>query len=427
MAMRRVPGLSAILFTGALFTNLCDAYPQLAREANPTATPTVLTGIDVLVADGFRALQGKRVGLITNPTGITHDLRSTADVLHAAPGVKLVALFGPEHGVRGNVHAGDHIQHGRDDATGLPVYSLYGTTKKPTPEMLKGLDFLVYDIQDIGCRSYTYISTMAVAMEAAAENKIDFMVLDRPNPLGGERMEGRPLDPKFKSFVGAFPIPYVYGMTCGELARMINDQRWLEGKVRCELTVIPMKGWQRSMTFEQTGLPWVPTSPHIPQTDTPLYYAATGIMGELHVVSEGVGYTLPFELAGGPFVENAGKLAGALNDRRLPGTSFRPMYFTPYYIDHVKGKPCGGVQIYVDPQRADLTSIQFHIMDEVRTLYPDVRLFGNGRDAMFDKVCGTDRIRTMFEQGRPLKEILAFWSGGLDDFRKDRTRYLMYQ
>ncbi|MFO7946155.1 MAG: DUF1343 domain-containing protein, partial [Armatimonadota bacterium] len=246
---------------------------------------------------------------------------------------------------------------------------------------LEGIDLLIYDIQDIGSRSYTYISTMAVAMEVAAENNLPFMVLDRPNPLGGERVEGRPLDAQFKSFVGAFPIPYVYGMTCGELARMINDRGWLEGGVRCELSVIPMQGWRRSMTFEQTRLPWVPTSPHIPQATTSLFYAATGIMGELQVISEGVGYTLPFELAGAPFIKDAGRFAQALNHRRLPGTRFRPMYFTPYYIDRIKGKPCGGVQIYVDPATSDLTAIQFHIMDAVRKLYPESNAAGKKRIA----------------------------------------------
>lgn len=205
-----------------------------------TARPApVRLGIDVLIADGFKPLVGKRVGLITNPTGVTGDLRSTIDVLHAAPGVQLVTLFGPEHGMRGETPAGDDVADDRDAATGLPVHSLYGKYRKPAPEMLAGLDVLVYDIQDIGARSYTYISTLALAMEAAAEQKVAFVVLDRPNPLGGIRMEGRPLDLQFQSFIGQIPVPYLHGMTVGELAQMINGEGWTKDGVKCDLQVHP--------------------------------------------------------------------------------------------------------------------------------------------------------------------------------------------
>jgi uncharacterized protein YbbC (DUF1343 family) len=353
-------------------------------------------------------------------------LRSTVDVLHRAPGVKLVALYGPEHGVRGDIAGGGHVANARDAATGLPVFSLYGQTRKPTPEMLKGVDVLVYDIQDNGCRSYTFISTMTVAMEAAAENNIAFVVLDRPDPLTGTRIEGRPLDLQFKSFVGQLPIPYVYGMTCGELARMINSEGWLAGGRKCRLTVVPMRGWRREMTFEETGLPWVPTSPHLPRADTSLFYAATGIMGELQVINEGVGYTLPFELAGAPFID-AARLAEALNARRLPGVVFRPLYYTPFYMGY-KDKTCGGVQIHLtDPRRVDLTGIQFHVMDAVQKLYPGQKLFGNQRDDMFDKVCGTDQIRKMFLDKRPAGEIVEFWNSGREGFMARRASYLIYR
>ncbi|HSW47119.1 MAG TPA: DUF1343 domain-containing protein [Phycisphaerae bacterium] len=390
--------------------------------------PPVQTGIDVLIADGFKELAGKSVGLITNPTGVASDLQSTIDVLHKASSVKLVALFGPEHGVRGDVFGGQKIEDSRDPATNLPVFSLYGKTRKPTPAMLKGIDVLVYDIQDIGSRSYTFISTMGTCMEAAAENGIEFVVLDRPNPLTGNKVEGRPLDLKYASFVGQYPIPYVYGMTCGELARMINGDGWLKEGVKCRLTVIAMRGWERSMWFDQTRLPWVPTSPHIPRADVALFYAATGIMGELQVVSEGVGYTLPFELAGAPFITDAEAFAKELNGRGLPGVVFRPTYFRPYYIDRVKDKQCGGVQIHItDRDRAELTTIQFHVMDAVRKLYPKVKLFGNKRDEMFDKVCGTDQVRVMFEAGRPIAEIVRFWNDGLKSFMRKREGYLIYR
>ena len=316
--------------------------PQAGLGAAAPA-PHVQLGIDVLIANGFKSLVGKRVGLITNPTGVTSDLRSTIDVLHKAPGVKLVALFGPEHGVRGDIPAGDEVADSRDAATGLPVHSLYGKTRKPTAEMLADIDVLVFDIQDIGSRSYTYISTLAVTMEAAAENHIPYVVLDRTNPLGGNRIEGRPLDLKYRSFVGQLPIPYVHGLTIGELARMINGEGWLAKGAQCELEVIPLHGWKRDMAFDRTGLYWVPTSPHVPRAESSFYYAATGIMGELNVLSEGVGYPLPFELAGGPDIDPQ-MLADDLNGRKLPGLFFRPLFFQPFYGRLAK-HTCGGVQI----------------------------------------------------------------------------------
>ncbi len=387
--------------------------------------PRVRTGIDVLIADGFKRLEGKRVGLITNPTGVTADLRSTIDVLARAPGVQLVALFGPEHGVRGSAPAGEHVADGRDAATGLPVYSLYGQHRTPTSAMLKDVDLLVYDIQDVGCRSYTYISTMAVCMGAAAEKGIPFIVLDRPNPLTGNRVEGSPLDMKFRSFVGHLPIPYVYGMTCGELARMINGEGWLDSHRKCALAVVPMRGWKRDLWFDQTGLPWVPTSPHVPRADSAMFYAATGIMGELGVVSEGVGSTLPFELVGAPWID-AETLAGVLNKQRLPGVHFRPAYFQPYY-GRFKDQTCGGAQIHItDRSRAHLTTIQFHVMDAVQRLHTERELFGGQRDAMFDKVCGTDAIRRLFADRAPIEAIVKLWDKGREDFLARRAPYLLY-
>ncbi len=416
-------------FTGSAILLLATCAVSVGAASEPAqkarSSPTVKLGIDVLIDDGFRPLLGQRVGLITNPTGVTGNLRSTIDVLHEADQVELVALFGPEHGVRGEAHAGAHVEDARDEITGLPIRSLYGKHRKPTPEMLADLDLLVFDIQDIGSRSYTYISTMAVAMEAAAESGKKFIVLDRPNPVTGNKIEGRVLDMKYQSFVGYMPIPYVHGLTVGELARMINGEGWLKDGVECNLQVIPMKGWRRDMWFDQTGLTWVPTSPHVPRAETSLYYAATGIMGELRVISEGIGYTLPFELAGAPDIDPR-KLADELNRRGLPGIFFRPTYFQPYYGPYAK-KTCGGVDIlYTDRDQAELTPIQFHVMDAVRQLRPEIKLFGNQRDAMFDKVCGTDRIRRMFLDGRPIEEIIDFWNQGVDEFRARRAEYLLY-
>ena len=253
----------------------------------------VKTGIDVLQDSGFELLKGKRVGLITNPTGINCDLVSTVDLLAESPDVTLAALYAPEHGVRGNVTAGGKVTTYTDKKTGVKVWSIYGATLKPTASMLAGIDVLVYDIQDIGSRSYTFISTMGKCMEAAAENGIPFVVLDRPNPLGGNKVEGCLVESDCVSFVSQYPIPYVYGLTCGELAKYLNDEGLLRRGVKADLTVVPMQGWRRDMLWEDTGLPWVLTSPHVPQPLSAVYYPASGILGELDYMNIGVGYNLP--------------------------------------------------------------------------------------------------------------------------------------
>lgn len=413
----------------------------VAAQTPPAAK--VRLGIDVLEAGGFKPLAGQRVGLVTNPTGVTSDLRSTVDVLANAPGVKLVALYGPEHGVRGDAAAGAKVADAKDAATGLPAYSLYGQTRKPTPEMLRDVDVLVFDIQDIGSRSYTYISTLALVMEAAAENGKRVVVLDRPNPIGGVRVEGRVLDPAFRSFVGQLEIPYVHGMTVGELARMIDGERWLapdeprqvgasgaHGKDvpvrRCELTVVPMEGWRREMLWADTGLTWVPTSPHIPRADSSAFYAMTGIIGELGVVSEGVGYPLPFELIGHPELD-AQKLANDLNGRGLAGVWFRPAYFTPFY-GKLEKKTCGGVQILLaDPARVELTGVTFHVLDAVRKANPAIKLTAKADKSLFDKVCGADGVRKLLDAGKSVEELLAFWREGVEEFRRQREKYLLYK
>lgn len=322
----------------------------------------VKTGIDVLRERGFEPLRGKRVGLITNPTGVDSRLRSTIDILHAAAGVQLVALYGPEHGVRGEYPAGELIDNKIDPTTGIPMFSLYGRTRKPTPEMLKGVDVLVYDIQDIGSRSYTYISTLGLAMEAAAENNIEFVVLDRPNPLGGLKFEGPLVEPAFISFVSQFPIPYVHGFTVGELARFLNEELMLANGVKCKLTVIEMEGWNRSMLFEDTGLQWVPSSPHIPHAHSAYYYPVSGILGELHVINIGVGYTLPFQTFAIDWVTNAGELTRRLNLLQIPGVIFRPTHYRAYYTD-MKDKMLHGVQVHLtDVHRVPLSLIQFYVL-----------------------------------------------------------------
>src|SRR6478736_4309610 len=330
------------------------------------AEPRVKLGNEVLVETNFKALAGKRVGLITNPSGINSRLESTVEVLRNAPGVKLVALFGPEHGIYGDVPAGDKIASSTDKRTGLPVYSLYDKTRKPTPEMLKDLDVLVYDLQDTGCRSYTFISTMGVAMEACGAAGVEFVVLDRPNPLGGLRVVGPLLEQaKLRSFVSRWNVPYVYGRSCGELAQMINEKGWITN--RCKLTVIPMRGWQRSMVWADTGLPWVPASPHIPHGESPLYQVATGMLGEIGGVNIGVGYTLPFQCIAAPNVDPQ-ELAAKLSSYGLPGVRFQPVTFKPYYAAF-KDQMVSGVQIYfTDPATAPLTAINFYALEALKAV-----------------------------------------------------------
>ena len=387
----------------------------------------VKTGIEVLKESNFKILQGKRVGLITNPTGVDDNLKSTIDILHQAPGVKLVALYGPEHGVRGDVHAGDKITDFKDPNTGVPVYSLYGATRKPTKEMLQGIDVLVYDIQDIGCRSYTYISTMYLAMQAAAENNIEFVVLDRPDPLGGQKVEGNITEDKFVSFVSQLKIPYVYGLTCGELAQMINGERFISQP--CKLTVVKMKKWRRKMMFEQTGLPWVPTSPHIPFAHSAYFYPISGILGELGYMSIGVGYTLPFEMFAAEWIK-AEEFAAALNAKRLPGIIFRPIHLKPYYSVG-QGKNLQGVQVYLrDFSKTRLSDIQFHVMEVAAQLYPNQKVFDNadkGRYNMFDKVSGSDFIRTEFSKNHRFADIQSFWTKDETSFKKLSKKYYLYR
>lgn len=389
----------------------------------------IQTGIEVLKAQNFRCLEGKRVGLITNPTGVDNELRSTIDILHEAPNVNLVALYGPEHGVRGDVHAGDHVSDQRDPATGLPVYSLYGKTRKATPEMLKDIDVLVYDIQDIGCRSFTYISTLGLAMEAAAENGKELIVLDRPNPLGGLKVEGNLVEDDCISFVSQFKIPYVYGLTCGELALMLNGERMLTDGAQCKLTVIKMKGWKRRMDYTATGLQWIPSSPHIPHPHTAYFYPVSGILGELGYMSIGVGYTIPFQMFAAPWAE-ADKLADALNALQVPGIIFRPIHLKPFYSVG-KGEQLQGVQVHItDYAKAPLSPIQFLVMQEVARLWPERAVFDHadkGRFSMFDKVCGSHQIRERFSQNNRWEDIRPYWEKDVENFRQLSKKYYLYR
>ena len=396
--------------------------------AQDAADYRVKPGIETLRDSGFEALKGKRVGLITNPTGIDNSFNATIDILDQAEGVELVALFAPEHGVRGDITAGATVGNSTDPSTGVKVYSLYGATKKPTPAMLDGIDALVYDIQDNGCRSYTFISTMAMAMEQCARLGKEFVVLDRPNPLGGNKVEGLCTDPDDISFVGYLPIPYIYGLTPGELARMIVGEKMLNSDKPLKLTVIPMDGWERDMLFEDTAMPWVLPSPHLPTPQTAIFYPATGIAGELDYLSIGVGYTLPFRTFAAPWID-AAKLTEKLNSMEIPGVAFRPIHYKPYY-GFKRGENLQGVELYVtDYDAAPLTLVQFYVMEALADLYPAHKALAETpvkRLSMFDKVTGSKKVRPAFFKNYKVADLLPLWNRDLSSFKATKAKYHLY-
>ena len=403
------------------------------KQVEPQPACVVKPGIEVLRESGFQQLRGKRVGLVTNPSGVDSRLKSTIDILFQAPEVNLVALYGPEHGVRGDMYAGDKVNDSVDPVTGLPVYSLYGKTRKPTSEMLAGIDVMVYDIQDVGVRSYTFISTLGLVMEACAPLGIEVMVLDRPNPLGGNKIEGCYVEQPFNSFVSQYKIPYVYGLTVGELAVLINEEGLNRGQkgdqepVKCRLTVIPMQGWTRSMLYEDTKLPWVLPSPNIPFSDSPMYYAASGVCGELYgFMNIGIGYTLPFQVFGAVWLDPQA-LKSRLESYDIEGVSFRTIWYKPF-AGSLKGQLVKGLQFFfTDYEKARITEVQFHVMQAVAELYPDKKAFSvvNGF-GLFDKVCGTDYVRKTFSQGYKLDDIKDYWRKDEDSFRALSQKYHIY-
>ena len=399
--------------------------------ASLSLSAQVYTGIDMLERYGFGQLRGKRVGLVTNPSGVDRYLRSTIDILFEASDVNLVALYGPEHGVRGDAYAGDHVASGKDPKTGLPVYSLYGSTRKPTPEMLKGVDVMVYDIQDVGTRSYTFISTLGLVMRACAEKDIEVMVLDRPNPLGGLKVEGSYVEPNFFSFVSEFRIPYVYGLTVGELANLINEEGLncgVDGKeapLKCRLTVIPMRGWERSMLYKDTGLPWILPSPNIPSEASAIGYPSAGIAGEFGYLNIGVGYTIPFQTFAAPWID-ADKLKEKLDSYNIPGTAFRTIHYKPIsgssYMQH-------GVQFfYTDYESATISLTQFYVMQAVQELYPARNPYKTlGKTRMLDIVCGTDYVRKEFEKRLKVEDIESWWMKDVEAFKELSKNYYLYR
>jgi uncharacterized protein YbbC (DUF1343 family) len=398
---------------------LASSGALLAAAARPgiaaARTPRVALGDDAFVRDAAAQLRGRNIGIVTNPTGV---LSTGEPLIDAAvrTGVAVKALFGPEHGIRGTAGAGEVVGTTTDAKTGLPVYSLYGSTRRPTAEMLAGIDVLVFDIQDVGARPYTYVSTMAYVMQAAAQYGKDVWVLDRPNPTGGVLIDGPVLEPKFRSFVGLYPIPERHGMTVGELARLINDHFG----VGCRLRVIPMQGWTRDMLWADTGLTWIPTSPNMPFARTTLVYLATGLVDE-GGINNGVGTDRPFEYAGG-FGFDAAAFRAQLAARAIPGVEFEPAEWVPVR-GFWSGKTLAGVSINLtDP----------HLFPSVRTAVEFLAAaraqgkFHVAHEAIMDRDWGTDAVRLGLEAGASPDLIVSAWRSGLAAFRTLRGRYLLY-
>ena len=387
--------------------------------ANISFCANIALGVETLQEDtGYvELLKNKRLGLITNSTGVDCNLKTTTDILFENPNFKLIALFAPEHGIRGEILAGEYVAKTMDEKTKLPVYSVYGKTRYPTEEMLSEIDVLLFDIQDIGARTYTYISTLFCAMQSAAKYRKEFVVLDRPNPLGGLNVEGPVIKEEYKSFIGLFDIPLLHGMTIGELAKFINE----EYKMGLKLAVVPMKGWTRNMLWDDTGLVWVPTSPHIPSVDTAFFYAATGTVGSLNV-SNGVGYTLPFQLIGSKWLDPYG-FSEKLNAKNIPGVKFQPYWFKPFY-SFFKDKELAGVRLSLTDKktfRPVRTALEILILLE--SLYPDKYYPPKN----FNKIWGVDYILAEAEKGKTADEIEKKWENDLNEFKKKREKYLIYE
>jgi uncharacterized protein YbbC (DUF1343 family) len=387
----------------------------------------VKTGLEIILASRLNLLDSARVGLIVNPASINSRFQHAADLFYQHPQINLTALFGPQHGIRGETQ--DNMiewRTFRDQRTGLPAYSLYGETRKPTPEMLADVDVLVFDIQDVGTRVYTFVYTMALAMEAAGECGKRFVVLDRPNPINGVQIEGNLLEPESSSFVGMFPIPMRHGMTAGELALMFNR----EFGIGCDLEIVKMQGWRRPMWYDDTELPWVLPSPNMPTLDTAVVYSGVVFLEGTNV-SEGRGTTRPFEIIGAPFIDPY-ELAGALENEGLPGVVFRALHFQPAFHKFA-GAVCGGVQIHViDRSSFKPVTTGAAIVGAILRLYPDSFEWKQPPyeyvyDKLpFDVINGSSRLREQIEAGMNIRGIEESWRGSLNEFADRRKEYLLY-
>lgn len=389
----------------------------------------VKLGVDVFFDEGLEvSLKGKRIGLITNQTAINRSFLTTLDLFKNNSKCSVVAVFAPEHGFYGEAYAYEKV---KDQKMGpIPIYSLHDQTRRPNDKMLEEVDVLVYDIQDIGSRSYTFLSTLCYCMEEAAKKGIKFIVLDRPNPLGGELVDGPLMHEKWRSFIGYPNVPYCHGMTIGELARFFNG----EHRIGCDLEIIPMKGWKRSMRYRDTDLPWVPTSPQIPEEDTPFFYPATGLIGECSILSVGIGYTLPFKVVGAPWLD-AEKFAERLNAQNLPGVHFQPFHFRPFFGKY-KLETCHGVRlILTEPKKFLPFTTQYTIIGVVKFLYPEkfheaIQYIHalKSREERFNKLNGNDLfLKFLSEEQFFVWKIREVLNKDREKFLQIRKKYLIPQ
>lgn len=385
-------------------------------------------GVDSFFQDKvYEKLKGKKIALIINQTSCNKSLQTTLKLFQDHQGSYTIkAIFSPEHGFAGCGFAGEKIE-GQPCVNGIPIYSLHGACRRPTEDMLKGLDCIIYDIQEIGARSYTYATTLYYVMEEAAKKKITVYVLDRPNPINGVTVDGPTLQEKFRSFIGYINVPYCHGMTIGELANFFNE----EYQIHCPLNVICMKGWKRQMTFRDTELTWIPTSPNIPEADTPLYCLSTGILGELELVSIGIGYTLPFKVVGAPWIQKE-IFAEKLNAHNLPGVHFLPFSFKPYSVPY-KSEECQGVKICItDPLVYKPLSVQYLIIGMLKALYPNkiLEMLENMKPqkiSLFCKANGNGEILQILKTERyPAYKMMHFQEDKIEQFKSKRKPYLLY-
>lgn len=430
---RQFLGLGAGAASGlaglGLLGSAANAQPGRGRPAD-----RVRTGVEVLLEDQPDVLQGKKIGLITNPTGVLPDLGHEVDAMNdLRPRIDLVAILAPEHGFRGEAQAGESGETYEDPRTGIPVYDLYGQDPDGIAEIAEEarVDLLVFDIQDVGSRFYTYIWTMSDAMEAAAGSGLEFVVLDRPNPIGGLDAEGPVLEEEYSTFVGRYPISQRHGMTAGEIALMFNEE-FVPGRAggeKADLSVVWMDGWRRDMLYEDTGLPWVLPSPNMPTPQTAMVYPGT-CMFEGTNLSEGRGTVRPFELIGAPYVD--GELTDALRRREVAGTSLREAYFAPTFSKY-EGETVGGVQLYAtDPYAFEPIRAALAMILEIRRLYPDdfewrYDSWAEDHPYWIDKLTGSDYVRRAVDSGNTPEEIVAGWQEELDKFRGLREGYLAYR
>ncbi|HTU82522.1 MAG TPA: DUF1343 domain-containing protein [Candidatus Acidoferrales bacterium] len=398
-------------------TGAVAAGAWVRASAAPLPPARVELGDDAFLRDEWRALHGRSVGIIANQSGVTSRLVPFVDAVRHRGDVRVVALFAPEHGLRGDRAAGTSVGSYVDSQTGLPVYSLYGATRRPTAAMLDGIDVLLFDIQDVGSRAYTFVSTMAYAMQSAKAFGKEFWVLDRPNPIGGEIVEGPVLEASEESFIGLYPIPMRHGMTVGELARLFNDRFGIGARLR----VVPMQGWQRSTIWPDTGLQWVQTSPYVPTWETTFVYVCTGLIDNAGI-NNGTGFTKPFFLAGALGLDG-NRLAGALNARDLPGVYFRAAAWSPI-AGFWAGRELSGVELVVfDPRRFLAVRAAVEILTAIRSIAPHAL---HVDPQALDRDWGTPSLREGLESGRTATEILALWDDGVERFKDVRARYLLY-